>query len=63
MVANEIPNYPSTFGLAGRMKLEGLTVHPSLVLAAESQHPFVLEARNGVHFERALEWRLWFAHL
>lgn len=60
-VANEIPNYPSTLGLAGSMKLEGPTVRPSLILAA-SEHPFVIEARGGVHFERALEWRLWAAH-
>jgi hypothetical protein len=33
-----------------------------VVLSPDSDHPFALEAREGVHFERALEWRLWAVH-
>jgi hypothetical protein len=61
-LANEIPYYPSTRGLPALMRLEGPSVRPSVVLAPGSDHPFALEARMGVHFERALEWRLWSVH-
>ena len=61
-VANEIPNYPSTRGLPGTMRLTGVRTRPSLVLAADSQHPFAVEARTGVPLERSLEWRSWAVH-
>ena len=61
-VANDIPNYPSTRGLPGTMRLTSPTTRPSLVVVSESTHPFAIEASAGVHFERSLEWRAWFAH-
>jgi len=61
-VANDIPNYPSTRGLPGTMQLTGLQTRPALVLAADSEHPFAVEARTGVYLERSLEWRAWFVH-
>jgi hypothetical protein len=61
-VANDIPNYPSTRGLPGTIQLTGLRTRPSLFLASDSEHPFAVEARTGVYFERSLEWRSWFVH-
>ena len=61
-VANEIPNYQSTRGLPGTMRLTGIHTRPALVLAADSQHPFAVEARTGVPLERSLEWRSWAVH-
>jgi hypothetical protein len=61
-LANDIPNYPSTQGLPGVIRLIGLRSRPVLTLAVDSDHPFAVEARNGVHYERALEWRSWSFH-
>jgi hypothetical protein len=61
-LANDIPNYPRTLGLPGLIQLSGLRSRPVLTLAADSEHPFAVEARKGVHFERALEWRSWSVH-
>ena len=61
-LANEIPNYPGTLGLPAIMKLEKPGVRPTVVLSPECDHPFALEARAGVSFERALEWRLSSVH-
>ena len=61
-LANEIPHYPSTRGLPGTIQLTSPTTRPSLVLASNLEHPFAVEAREGVHFERSLEWRLWSVH-
>ena len=60
-LANAVPNYPSTLGLAGTLQLRSPTLRPALALSA-SAHPFAVEARAGVSFERALEWRAWFTH-
>ena len=61
-VANEIPNYPSTCGVPGTMRLTGVRTRPSLVLAEDSLHPFAVEARSGVLLARSLEWRSWAVH-
>jgi hypothetical protein len=61
-LANDIPNYPRTVGLPGLIQLSGLRLRPVLTLAVDSDHPFAVEARKGVHFERALEWRSWSVH-
>ena len=61
-VANDIPTYPSTRGLPGVIRLTGPDTRPALTLAADSEHPFAVEARIGVLGARALEWRSWFAH-
>ena len=61
-LANDIPHYPSTRGLPGTIQLTGPTTQPSLVLASDLEHLFAVEAREGVHIERSLEWRLWFVH-
>jgi hypothetical protein len=61
-LANEIPNYPSTLGLPATMSLRKPGVRPTVILAPDSDHAFAHETRTGVHFERALEWRLWSVH-
>lgn len=61
-LANEIPNYPSTLGLPATMTLRKPGMRPSVALSPGSDHPFAVEARTGVHFERALEWMLWSVH-
>jgi len=61
-LANEIPEYAGSRGLPGTIRLTSPTTRPSLVLASDSKHPFAVEAREGVHFERSLEWRSWFFH-
>jgi len=61
-LANVVPDYPSTLGLPGALQLRSPTLRPSLRLSPDSRHPFAVDANAGVPFERALEWRSWFAH-
>jgi hypothetical protein len=61
-VANDIPNYPSTRGLPGVIRLTGPHTRPSLTLALDCEHAFAVEARTGVLNKRALEWRSWCVH-
>jgi hypothetical protein len=61
-VANDIPNHASTRGLPGTLQLIGPRMRPSLTLSPDSAHAFAVEARAGVPFEQALEWRSWAVH-
>jgi hypothetical protein len=61
-VANDIPGYPSTRGLPGVIQLTSPRLRPSLTPTPDSAHPFAVETRTGVRFERALEWRSRFVH-
>ena len=61
-IANDVPNYASTRGLPGVIRLTDPRTRPALTLAWDSEHAFAIEARTGVLSERALEWRLWSVH-
>ena len=56
------PELPEHARPAGDHASHRLRTRPSLVLAADSQHPFAVEARTGVPLERSLEWRSWAVH-
>jgi hypothetical protein len=61
-LANRLPHYPSTLGLAGAIRPTSPATRPVFHLAPSSDHPFAREATGGVLPERAIEWRLWIVH-
>jgi len=55
-LANRVPGYPDTIGLAAWLKLTGPTTRPELSLVPEPLHPFVSECLAGVCTHRVKDW-------
>ncbi len=55
-IANRVPGYPDTIGLAVHVQLSGLTSRPSTHFAADATHPFARECLGGVTIHRAASW-------
>jgi hypothetical protein len=55
-LANDIPGYPPTVGLAGKVRFVDRKQIPHFGFAAAVDHPFVAEVRSGVGPARVLEW-------
>lgn len=55
-LANNIPGYPATIGLALQLRMAGPTTRPKLVFAADQSHPFAVECRAGVTVDRVKDW-------
>jgi hypothetical protein len=55
-LANAIPSYPTTVGLAGFVQLVDAKTRPTFTLSPELEHPLATEQRTGVHAERVIEW-------
>lgn len=62
VLANELPDYPSTLGLAGSIHLRGPSTAPNFHLQSGVDHPLVQEQRSGVYPERVMEWVSRFIH-
>jgi hypothetical protein len=62
VLANTVRGYPSTLGLPGLVQLTGPTTPPEFRFAAEVDHAFAQEQRDGVFPERRLEWLMRRAH-
>ena len=62
LLANELPDYPSTLGLPGSIHLLGPSTAPEFRFPGELDHPLAREQRRGVYPERALEWVARFVH-
>ena len=60
-LANHIPSYPETVGLACWLHLTGPTTRPSIALPEHIDHPLASEYRSGVSAHRAIEWAHLFA--
>jgi hypothetical protein len=61
-LANQLPDYPSTLGLPGWIRLIGPGTAPNLHLQLELDHPLAREQRSGVYPERVMEWVGRFLH-
>jgi hypothetical protein len=61
-LANEIPGYSGTLNLPGHTRLVSPHLRPVFALSPDLDHPFAREAREGVHAERAMEWRFRAVH-
>ena len=55
-LANVIPAYPDTLGLALELQLTGPTSRPELRFSREVEHPFARECEAGVDPHRVSEW-------
>lgn len=60
--ANTLVGYEGTLGLPGTLRLTGPTSVPSFDFGPDVIHPLAVEQREGVPFERRLEWASWHAH-
>jgi hypothetical protein len=56
VLANRVPGYPDTLGLAVSVQLTGPTSRPLLSPHASSDHPFARECLAGVTMHRASKW-------
>jgi hypothetical protein len=61
-LANALLGYEGTLGLPGTFTLTGPSTVPTFVLEPTLDHPLAIEQRNGVPFERRVEWLAWHAH-
>ena len=55
-LANRLPGYPDTVGLAVTVQLTGPTSRPHLVFHPDAEHPFARECVAGVTMHRAAQW-------
>jgi hypothetical protein len=55
-IANDVPGYDDTIGLAVALQLVDPRTRPRLAFAPGATHPFAVECRAGVTVHRALEW-------
>jgi hypothetical protein len=56
VLANRVPGYPDTLGLAVLIQLTSPTSRPQFLFAADSEHPFARECLAGVTMHRASQW-------
>lgn len=59
MIANEIPSFPPTIGLAVKLQLTGPASRPN-ILVPESEHPLHREQCLGINAHRANEYSSYF---
>jgi hypothetical protein len=62
VLANQLPDYPSTLGLPGSIRLRGPEMAPHFYLTEGVDHALAREQRSGVYPERIMEWVSRFLH-
>jgi hypothetical protein len=62
VLANQLPDYPSTLGLPGVIRLRGPGMAPHFYLQQDVEHALAHEQRGGVYPERIMEWVARFIH-
>jgi hypothetical protein len=55
-LANDIPGYAPTLGLAVSLRLKAPPGRPALSFGEAEHHPFAVECRRGVSAHRVAEW-------